>query len=68
MLKYIKLDNKVYRWRDLLRMRREQARAEKKAQPTLFPLKVQRGGKQRGRLLKRIFLHAGARLRAARGL
>ena len=38
--KFITLDGKVYRWRDVLRLRREQAReAKQPQQQTLFALK-----------------------------
>lgn len=37
--RYLVLDGKRYLWPDLLRLRKEQRRAAKKEQPTLFSLK-----------------------------
>jgi len=37
--KFITLGGKVYRWRDVLRLRREQAKEAKQPQPTLFPMR-----------------------------
>jgi hypothetical protein len=39
VIKSIVIGDKRYRWRDILKLRREQAKAEHKPQPTLFPLK-----------------------------
>ena len=38
-MKYLVLDNKRYLWRDILKLRREQKKAERQAQPALFELK-----------------------------
>ena len=38
-LKTIEIKGIRYRWKDILRLRREQARAARQPQPTLFPLK-----------------------------
>ena len=38
-LKTIEIKGTRYRWKDILRLRREQARAARDPQPTLFPLK-----------------------------
>jgi hypothetical protein len=38
-MRYIEIDGKMYRWRDLLKLRREQRKAERQAQPALFELK-----------------------------
>jgi hypothetical protein len=38
-MKYIVLGDKKYLWRDLLKLRREQRKAERQAQPVLFDLK-----------------------------
>ena len=38
-MKFIILDGKRYAWRDLLKLRREQRKAARQAQPTLFELK-----------------------------
>lgn len=38
-LKTIEIGGVRYRWREILRLRREQARAGRQPQPTLFPLK-----------------------------
>jgi hypothetical protein len=38
-LKTIEIGGIRYRWREILRLRREQARAARQPQPTLFPLK-----------------------------
>jgi hypothetical protein len=38
-LKTIEIMGIRYRWKDILRLRREQARAARQPQPTLFPLK-----------------------------
>jgi hypothetical protein len=35
-MRYIEIDGKMYRWRDLLKLRREQRKAERQAQPALF--------------------------------
>jgi hypothetical protein len=37
-MRYIEIDGKMYRWRDLLKLRREQRKAARKAQPALFEL------------------------------
>ena len=40
MLKYIEIDGKRYAWKDIVRLRREQIEAERRAQqPTLFELR-----------------------------
>jgi hypothetical protein len=36
--RYLVLDGKRYLWSDLLRLRKEQRKAAKKEQPTLFPI------------------------------
>jgi hypothetical protein len=38
-MKFILIDGKQYAWRDLLKLRREQRKAERQAQPVLFELK-----------------------------
>jgi hypothetical protein len=38
-VKYLLLDGKRYLWVDVLRLRKEQVKAAKQGQPTLFPLK-----------------------------
>lgn len=38
-MKYLVLDNKRYLWRDILKLRREQRKAARQAQPVLFELK-----------------------------
>jgi phage-related minor tail protein len=38
-MRYITLDGKRYAWRDLLKLRREQKKAARQAQPALFELK-----------------------------
>jgi hypothetical protein len=38
-MRYIEIDGKMYRWRDLLKLRREQRKAARQAQPVLFELK-----------------------------
>jgi hypothetical protein len=38
-MKYLVLDNKRYLWRDVLKLRREQRKAARQAQPVLFELK-----------------------------
>jgi hypothetical protein len=38
-MKYLVLDNKRYLWRDILKLRREQRKAARNAQPVLFELK-----------------------------
>ena len=37
--KTIEIEGTRYRWKDILRLRREQARAARQPQSTLFPLK-----------------------------
>lgn len=37
--RFIELDGKRYLWAELLRLRKEQRKAAKREQPTLFPLK-----------------------------
>ena len=40
MIKFITLPNgERYRWKDILRLRKEQDKAARQPQPTLFPLK-----------------------------
>ncbi|MBX3498122.1 MAG: hypothetical protein KF889_01660 [Alphaproteobacteria bacterium] len=39
MAKTIMLDGKVWRWSEVLRLRREQRKAERQPHPTLFELK-----------------------------
>lgn len=39
MPKYINLDGRRWKWSDLLKLRREQAKANRQAQPVLFELK-----------------------------
>jgi hypothetical protein len=38
-MRYIEIDGKKYAWRDLLKLRREQRKAARQAQPALFDLK-----------------------------
>jgi hypothetical protein len=38
-MKYIEIDVKKYLWRDLLKLRSEQRKAARQAQPVLFKLK-----------------------------
>jgi hypothetical protein len=38
-IKTVEIGGVRYRWRDILRMRREQAKAERKHQPPLFELR-----------------------------
>jgi hypothetical protein len=38
-MRYIEINGKMYRWRDLLKLRREQRKAARQAQPGLFELK-----------------------------
>lgn len=38
-LRYIEVEGKRYEWRELLRLRREQAKAAHKPQQTLFPMR-----------------------------
>jgi hypothetical protein len=38
-MRYIEIDGKTYRWRDLLKLRREQKKAAHNAQQVLFELK-----------------------------
>ena len=38
-MRYIEIEGKRYLWRDLLKMRREQRKAERQTQPPLFELK-----------------------------
>jgi len=38
-MRYIEIDGKRYAWRDLLKLRREQRKAARQAQPALFELK-----------------------------
>ena len=40
--RYLVLDGKRHLWAELLRLRKEQRKAAKKEQPTLFPLKEDR--------------------------
>lgn len=37
-LRFIEIEGKRYAWADILRLRREQRRAVRQPQPTLFPL------------------------------
>ncbi|MBM3625544.1 MAG: hypothetical protein FJX16_09545 [Alphaproteobacteria bacterium] len=37
--RYLVIDGRRFLWADLLRLRKEQRKAAKKEQPTLFPLK-----------------------------
>ena len=37
-MRYIEIDGKVYCWRDLLKLRREQRKAARQEQPALFEL------------------------------
>jgi hypothetical protein len=37
-MKYLVLDNKRYLWRDILKLRREQRKVARQAQPALFEL------------------------------
>jgi hypothetical protein len=37
-MKSIEIDGKKYQWRDLLKLRREQRKAARQAQPVLFEL------------------------------
>ncbi len=39
MAKYINLDGRRWRWSEVLRLRREQQKAARQPQPTLFELK-----------------------------
>lgn len=38
-MRYIEIEGKKYAWRDLLKLRREQRKAARQAQPVLFELK-----------------------------
>jgi hypothetical protein len=39
-MRYVLIDNKRYEWKEILRLRREQSEAERRAQqPTLFELR-----------------------------
>jgi len=38
--RYIVIDGKHYAWREIVALRREQARREREPQPTLFELRV----------------------------
>jgi hypothetical protein len=38
-MKYLVLDNKRYLWRDILKLRRDQRKAARNAQPALFELR-----------------------------
>jgi hypothetical protein len=38
-MRYIEIDGKRYAWRDLLKLRREQKKAARRAQAALFELK-----------------------------
>jgi hypothetical protein len=38
-MKYLVLDSKRYLWRDVLKLRREQRKAARNAQPALFELR-----------------------------
>jgi hypothetical protein len=40
--RYIFIDGKPHAWREILRIRREQTRAQRQSQPTLFELKEDR--------------------------
>jgi hypothetical protein len=37
-MRYIEIDGKKYAWTDLLKLRREQGKAARRAQPALFEL------------------------------
>jgi len=37
-MRYIKIDDKIYRWHDPLKLRREQRKAARQAQQALFEL------------------------------
>lgn len=37
-MRYIKIDNKRYTWKEILQLRREQRKAARQAQPALFDL------------------------------
>lgn len=39
MTRFIEIDGKRYAWRDILNLRREQRKAERQPEPTLFELK-----------------------------
>jgi hypothetical protein len=42
-MRYVLIDNKPYEWKEILRLRREQLEAERRAQqPTLFELRDDR--------------------------
>jgi hypothetical protein len=47
-MRYIEIDGKMYRWRDLLKLRREQRKAARKAQPALFELQDDKRPKSQG--------------------
>jgi hypothetical protein len=38
-MRYVEINGVKYLWRDLLKLRREQKKAERQAQPVLFELK-----------------------------
>jgi hypothetical protein len=38
-MRYIEINGKMYRWRDLLKLRREQRKAARQARQALFELK-----------------------------
>lgn len=38
-MKYVDIDGKRYTWRDILKARREQKKAERQQQPVLFELR-----------------------------
>jgi hypothetical protein len=39
-MKTVEIDGKRYPWRDILKLRRDQQKAERQPQPTLFELKA----------------------------
>jgi hypothetical protein len=39
-MRTVEIDGKRYHWRDILKLRREQQKAERQPQPTLFDLRV----------------------------
>lgn len=39
-MRTVVIDGKTYHWRDVLKLRREQQKAERQPQPTLFELRV----------------------------
>ena len=38
-MRFVEIDGKRYAWRDIIALRREQAKRERQPQPTLFELK-----------------------------